>query len=1183
MSESTEPSPSPGSALRSARAPERAHGPGRRRLAPVTPSARRLQGGRTEGLGRHLGTSLGSRPGVGLSGALVVGLGVVWGLCVPPVRAVPPYEPVIAGASDEASQSVTRMSVSSGYAAKLWAAEPRLANPVAFCLDHLGRVYVAETFRQLKGVEDNRDHADWVDDDLAARTVADRLEFFRKHLGERLSTYEREHDRIRLLEDTDADGVADKDTVFAEGFHSAVEGTGAGVLAHNGSVYYTNIPHLWRLRDLNGDGQSDRRDSLHSGYGVRVAFRGHDLHGLCLGPDGRLYFSVGDRGLNVTTPEQRRLVYPDQGAVLRCELDGRDLEVVHAGLRNPQELAFDDLGNLFTGDNNSDSGDKARWVAVVPGADSGWRMNFQYLPDRGPWNRERLWHPAHAGQPAWILPPVAHLADGPSGLVHAPGVGFGAATNGCFLLCDFRGAFAGSGVRLVKVEPRGAGWEVTENRQFLWRVLASDVDFGPDGSLWLSDWVEGWDGPGKGRLIQVASTDPVQREQGAEMARLLAGDFSRLSTPRLLELLDHPGRAVRMRAQFTLAERPLAEVGPILTRSLATRPADAAAARLSRLHMLWCLGHRVRTHTRQFGPLTGAPRQTGLQTVVGLLADADPEIRGQAARVLADWGWREGVSPLLPLLRDPELRVRFHAGLALAKLAATDPAATERVGSALVTALRENQNADVFLRHALIEGLAGLPDPLWLRTPLADADPAVRLGALLACRKLRRPEVAVGLTDADPRLVDEAARAIYDLPLPDLWPQLAALPLTGRPISDGTIRRVMAANQRLGQAESAERLAEWAAGTELELASRTQALQLLTEWAQPRPRDPVLGDWRPVAARSGEPAARALVRQARTLLEGTGPLRPLVVEAIARLEIAELAAAVVPLINDASQPGELRGVALRTAARLRGSELRSEVGAWLQDRAPEVRLAALEFLPELNRELLPGALDRALQEGTLAERQAAWGVLGRLSGDEGLELLERGLSRGLEGGEPAGVLLDLREAAQRRQSDRLTPWLARFEAADAQHPLGKARLASEGGDRQRGERIFLERTSVSCLRCHVVRGRGGQVGPELTRIAAEKSRGELLEAIVLPDKTIARGYEPVLLLTTAGQQVAGVLREEDDTRVELVTAEGVVVSVPQAEIEERVRGKSAMPEDLAGKLTLRELRDLVEYLTTLKP
>jgi len=106
------------------------------------------------------------------------------------------------------------------------------------------------------------------------------------------------------------------------------------------------------------------------------------MHGLVLGPDGRIYFSIGDRGYNVLTSEGRQLVRPDTGAVFRCERDGSQLEVFAYGLRNPQELAFDDFGNLFTGDNNSDSGDKARWVNVVEGGDTGWQMYYQYLPDQ---------------------------------------------------------------------------------------------------------------------------------------------------------------------------------------------------------------------------------------------------------------------------------------------------------------------------------------------------------------------------------------------------------------------------------------------------------------------------------------------------------------------------------------------------------------------------------------------------------------------------------------------------------------------------------------------------------------------------------------------------------------------------------------------------------------------------------
>ncbi len=292
------------------------------------------------------------------------------------------YTPAIQPASEEGQQAIAGFQVPAGMTVTLFAAEPQLANPVAFGIDEQGRLYVCETFRQQKGVEDNRGHMNWLEDDLSLTSVAERVEMFRKFLGESVVDYTREQDRIRLLTDTDGDGKADRDTVFAASFNAIEDGTGAGVLAIEGDVYYTCIPKLWKLRDDDGDGIAEVEQVLHDGYGVRVAFRGHDMHGLVLGPDGRIYFSIGDRGYNVLTSEGRQLVRPDTGAVFRCERDGSQLEVFAYGLRNPQELAFDDFGNLFTGDNNSDSGDKARWVNVVEGGDTGWQMYYQYLPDQ---------------------------------------------------------------------------------------------------------------------------------------------------------------------------------------------------------------------------------------------------------------------------------------------------------------------------------------------------------------------------------------------------------------------------------------------------------------------------------------------------------------------------------------------------------------------------------------------------------------------------------------------------------------------------------------------------------------------------------------------------------------------------------------------------------------------------------
>ncbi len=162
-------------------------------------------------------------------------------------------------------------------------------------------------------------------------------------------------------------------------------GIGAGVIARplDGAgateIWFTCIPDVWRLFDRDGDGVAEDRSSQSKGYGLRVARLGRDLHGLIIGPDGRMYFSIGDRGFNVTTAEGNHLVRYGTGAVFRAELDGSNLEVFCDGLRNPQELAFDERGNLFTLDNNSDGGDQARWTWLLKGSDTGWRQAYQWV------------------------------------------------------------------------------------------------------------------------------------------------------------------------------------------------------------------------------------------------------------------------------------------------------------------------------------------------------------------------------------------------------------------------------------------------------------------------------------------------------------------------------------------------------------------------------------------------------------------------------------------------------------------------------------------------------------------------------------------------------------------------------------------------------------------------------------
>ena len=160
-------------------------------------------------------------------------------------------------------------------------------------------------------------------------------------------------------------------------------------------------------------------------------------------------------------------------------------------------MAFDEYGNLFTVDNILDRRRQGSLGDMVEGGDSGWRIGYQFIESpysRGPWNEERLWYPAFVGQAAYIVPPIANLADGPSGLTYDPGVTLlPAQFKNHFFLVDFRGSSGQSGIRTFSLQPKGASFQLVNPRQFVWSVLATDADFRPDGVLYFSDWVEGWE------------------------------------------------------------------------------------------------------------------------------------------------------------------------------------------------------------------------------------------------------------------------------------------------------------------------------------------------------------------------------------------------------------------------------------------------------------------------------------------------------------------------------------------------------------------------------------------------------------------------------------------------------------------------------------------------------------------
>jgi len=215
-----------------------------------------------------------------------------------------------------------------------WTPDFAVPAPVAISFDDQGRAYVTQTTRRKANDLDIRANRDWIPNDVGFTSVAEKQAFYRERLAPKHSEANQRrvkdlngdgsHDwydltalseLIHRIEDTDGDGKADRMSVFADGFNSEVTGIAAGVLRHDGAVYTTIAPDVWRLRDSSGDGRADERDLIAHGFGVHIAYAGHDMHGLTVGPDGRIYWSIGDKGIRVTSKEGIDFKFPNHGGV----------------------------------------------------------------------------------------------------------------------------------------------------------------------------------------------------------------------------------------------------------------------------------------------------------------------------------------------------------------------------------------------------------------------------------------------------------------------------------------------------------------------------------------------------------------------------------------------------------------------------------------------------------------------------------------------------------------------------------------------------------------------------------------------------------------------------------------------------------------------------------------------------
>ena len=1063
-----------------------------------------------------------------------------------------------------------------GLHGQTWVRFPFVENPGSFGMDRQGRLFVAEVNRFWQGVPDLRGVNEFIRGDFQSQTVEDRAKLYASIPGRfPEGFFTNTADRLIRLEDRDGNGAADHRTLFSDQFHQPLDGIGFSVLPEDDGVYFTCIPNLWKLTDKNDDGVADQSEALVTGFGVRVSFIGHDLHGIIRGPDGRLYFSTGDRGYHVTTKEGRVFSGPGTGAIFRCESDGSGFEVFCKGLRNPTELAFDELGNLFTFDNTGDIGDKARMVYALEGTDSGWDMRHQsahqyvgsldweeFHPAKSMWVTEKMFAPFNEVQPQWVYPPAANVARGPSGVTYATGDAVPADLRGHFLLTDYGGAVTSCNLLDIAVKPTGAGYTVASDRSIATGVGMSDVEVGFDGKIYICDFGGGWSINTNGAIHTLTPTDKALQVAGAESAAKFKRGMAEDKVPQLITALRATDKRLRQIAQFELVKR-----GTEGSTALTTVAKDKAQPITTRLQGVWGLGQILRK---------GDP--DALQALLALTHDAEAEVRANAARTLGDAQSDEPRARLLELLRDDSARVRSLAAIALSRVAkAGDVDAINALYQ--LTADNAETAVDPVLRHACLSALdrIGTLESAVARTMNAQRE--VRLMALLYLRRHQSAELARFLTDADAQIRTEAVRAIYDTAAVDTTAcdAIAALDLQTSNLPPTVQRRVVAANYRRGTAAHAQRLIQIASTSALELQVREAALHALRLWDKRITADPVLGGYRaiPGEARSMKMLGDVIGANLKQFLASKPPpqLTALALKLADAMDLVLGEATLKEQIANTQLDAGVRVAALDSLVKSAPNHAREIVAAHLADPKADVAAAALRHGLALKVDCIAEAALRAVDKAPLAAARAGLDIVATLQPTEALGNWTSRETSGLRRELWLDLFLALQASTDNAAKEKATAFAA--SAVDA-----VPRLSMTGGDVTRGEVVF--RNQGACLQCHKIGEDGGVQGPALTLVGQRLKPEKLVESLVNPNAEIAQGYGLSSFTLDDGSLIAGRISAETKDSLTVIALDNKEAVLPRAKVTSITPPVSAMPP-MGLSLPPRDLRDLVAFLAHQTP
>ena len=1057
----------------------------------------------------------------------------------PPVQVTQGSVPA-GGGSREAKDAVSGLDVAEGLEALLFASEasnPAMLNPTSIDIDHLGRVWVCEVVN------------------------------YRHRKGER-----KEGDRILILEDTNGDGVADKQTVFHQGTDvDSAHGicvlptpSGKGtkiIVSANDNVFF--------LHDEDGDLKSDKKEMLFTG--IAGTQHDHGIHAFHFGPDGKLYFNFGNSGNQIKDKDGKQIVDMagnevtaarkpyQEGMVFRCNMDGSEFETLGWNFRNNWEIAIDSFGTLWQSDNDDDGNKGVRINFVMEFGDYGYKDQMTGAGWQSPrTNMEteiplRHWH---LNDPGTVPNLLQTGAGSPTGICVYEGDLLPEIFRNQVIHCD-----AGPNVvRAYPVKKSGAGYTaetvniLTGARDNWFRP--SDVCVAPDGSLFVADWYD----PGvgghrmgdadRGRLFRVAPPKTpykipkvdVSTVEGAIAALKSPNEATRYMAWTALHAMGEKAEA----ALLTLAQRP-----PHRPVKLSDAPAQIETSPRLRARAFWLLSNL---------------KVKGLVHVASAMTDIDPDIRItgiRAARQLANSGARETL-----------------VQTASEKIATSVTFEEQLIRVPLRDILTNTPNSKdvlrevaIALRHSKLKNKADYWAQLAMQHDGKDRWYLEALGigagndwdACIAAIKKLAP------ADAKPEsaFANPVARDL-------IW--------RGRGTAEGT--------------NSAKALAMLLASDQVSAADAPRYIRSLDFQPQSQQKDDALiqlafgnfGDEAKTKFINTEAISRlkgfdvsknpAQMAALNRVLDGVKG-QPQFITLVEKFNVADRFPDLLALAQ--AKPDDQIGIdAVKLLLDKKANDLLSAALASDNDKGRSALATATALsntgdvnaspllLPVVKNDKAPADLRRQAIKGAARSKPGATEILKLAESKAFDDTFAPALSAALQ----AAPL----DAAQKTLVATLFPAPAGKDSKPLP-PLSE--LAKLKGNAGNGQKQFA--TTGKCATCHIVNGEGKEVGPNLSEIGAKLSRQALFESIVFPSAGISHNYEAWTIVLNNGTTQTGLLVSEDGEKLSLKGIDAIVRTIAIKDIDERQKNTiSLMPADLAKLLSQEEMADVVEYLMTLK-